>query len=177
MENSKVGIGNDEVSISSNGSCITIKAQNHMLWWAAFAKYYYDTTPEAPETDGIEMSWEDTKASDSDKIIDTTFKYSNKRAGMSFSTHIYSNGTITIQGKTLMLKKWYETHYPCIIGGKNIENITTFPSTPPPSSLAQNNNSNDEQSCSTTGVFEHTMHRCLAKFLLLSDEKIGDSSA
>ena len=118
------GLVNDAVTVSSTGSCITITAKNYMSWWRIFAKYYHDTYCEE-DSKSVDVHWKDEKDKH-DNITETTIKYSNssKKVNIEFHVKMYASGKINIQGKKMMVDKWYKNHYPCIVHGKGIEGIT-----------------------------------------------------
>ena len=74
----------------------------------------------------IVTTWDDTRDG-TNKIIDTNIKYNNKYTDMELTIHIYNNGTVTLQGRSHILKKWHDTHYPYMMEDKNIVNVTIFP--------------------------------------------------
>ena len=111
-------LANDKVSLSSTGSCITITTNDYISWWNAFARYYHDTYSEHRDNGVIDINWKDEKTDD--KIVDTTIKYSNSKAGIEFSVRMYESGKINIQGKKVMIEKWHKQHYPRIIKSEHI---------------------------------------------------------
>ena len=54
-------LANDQVSVSSNGSCITITAKNYMSWWQVFVKYYHDTYCDVKDATCVRCSLEGRK--------------------------------------------------------------------------------------------------------------------
>ena len=115
----ETSIKDDEKSISSTGTCVTIKSTDHMLWWTELRKHYLHTKPANPDPK-ISLLWNDT-TDGTGKVIDTQIQYINKYADIKLSAHIFNNGTITIQGKPAMMKKWCDFHYPCFVEGRPIE--------------------------------------------------------
>ena len=125
------GLVNDAVTVSSTGSCITITAKNYMSWWRIFAKYYHDTYCEE-DSKFVDVHWKDEKDKH-DNITETTIKYSNssKNVNIEFHVKMYASGKINIQGKKMMVDKWYKNHYPCRVfplatfdGGAPAENCS-----------------------------------------------------